>query len=102
MGAQRCGNIIDTPSRGRAVVIRWFAGGNGHHGDLVSGGKSAAADLAAAHPEARRAPARDTGGATDARYGDHSAPRRRFGDLAAGRGRLPAGSGDNGTPTLEG
>src|SRR5215813_3324978 len=40
MEAQRGGKIIDTPSRGRAVVIRWLAGGHGHPSDLVSGGKA--------------------------------------------------------------
>ncbi len=94
--------VVETPARGPTVGICELRGGHRQDIDLVRGGKSAAADLSVAHPAARRAPARDSAGATGARCGDHRASRRRLGDWADGRVPRPAGSADNGTPRLGG
>jgi len=98
--AARGAQIIHTPARRRAVTLSRFPGGERDDIDPFTGGKSAVAVLAVAHPAVPRARARDTGCAIGAPYGDHSAFRRQAGDSTGGRVLQPAGSADNGTPTL--
>jgi hypothetical protein len=93
--------VLHTPARRRAVPLPRLPGGKGNHIAPLPGGKSAVAVLTVAHPAVPRVPARDTGCATGAPYGDHKASRWQAGDATGAQARQRVGAADNGTPMLE-
>jgi len=98
--AARRHQIIYAPACCWAMTRRGFLCREGDYIYRLTGGKSAAAGLTVAHPGGLQARGRDTGYATGARCGGHSASPWQGGDSRGDRELPLARSAGTGTPTL--